>query len=77
MGKVKWCQTPFIILSRVMLRELNEFGFTNLTGIDYSESSIQLAKEICAEFDCTLKQQDILQMNQVRHDLISLEYVPL
>ena len=51
-----------------MLRELNEFGFTNLTGIDYSESSIQLAKEICAEFDCTLKQQDILQMNQVRHD---------
>ena len=51
-----------------MLRELNEFGFTNLTGIDYSDSSIQLAKEICAEFDCTLKQQDILQMNQVRHD---------
>ena len=59
-----------------MLRELNEFGFTNLTGIDYSESSIQLAKEICAEFDCTLKQQDILQMNQVRHDLISRENVP-
>ena len=53
-----------------MLRELNEFGFTNLTGIDYSESSIQLAKQICAEFDCTLKQQDILQMNKVSYGLI-------
>ena len=52
-----------------MLRELNDFGFTNLTGIDYSESSIQLAKQICAEFDCKLKQQDILQMNKVRFDM--------
>ena len=31
----------------VMLRELDEFGFTNIFGLDYAEGSVELARSVC------------------------------
>ena len=49
----------------LMLRELDDYGFTDLTGIDYSAKSIELAKKVCAEVNgLVLQQQDIMELNQ-------------
>ena len=54
----------------VMLRELDDYGFTDLTGIDYSAKSIELAKKVCAEVNgLSLQQQDIMELNQERRFL--------
>lgn len=47
-----------------MLRELEDFGFTNLTGIDYSPSSIKLAAQICPNLADQLFQADILKSDE-------------
>merc|ERR1711935_986809 len=45
----------------VMLRELDEFGFSNLTGVDYSQASIDLARKVCNSIDgLTLRQHDLM-----------------
>ena len=33
----------------VLLRELDEYGFTDLTGVDYAAGSVQLAANICKD----------------------------
>jgi len=49
---------------RVMLRELDEFGFTDITGVDYSNSSVQLARQICQNLDSvTVDRADILDLD--------------
>jgi len=48
----------------VMLRELQDFGFTNLTGIDYATSSIKLAAQICPNLVNHLFQADILKSDE-------------
>ena len=30
-----------------MLRELDEFGFTDITGLDYAQGSVELAQSVC------------------------------
>ena len=47
-----------------MLRELEDFGFTNLTGIDYATSSIKLAAQICPNLANNLFQADILKTDE-------------
>lgn len=47
-----------------MLRELEDFGFTNLTGIDYATSSIKLAAQICPNLVNHLFQADILKSDE-------------
>ena len=50
---------------RVMLRELDEFGFTDITGVDYSNSSVQLARQICHNLESvTVDRADILDLDK-------------
>merc|ERR1712039_153588 len=45
----------------VLLRELDEYGFTDLTGVDYAAGSVQLAANICKDLSTvTIEQADIL-----------------
>mgnify|MGYP003730312153 CR=1 FL=1 len=48
-----------------MLRELDEYGFQNLTGVDYAIGSVNLARQICSELEnsVSIEQADILNIN--------------
>lgn len=47
-----------------MLRELDEYGFTSLTGVDYAIGSVNLARQICSELtSVTLHQANLLQLD--------------
>lgn len=39
----------------MFLIELSKEGYTNLTGLDYSESAIELAKGVAKQYQCNIK----------------------
>ena len=48
-----------------MLRELDEYGFTELTGVDYAIGSVELAKKICSELKSIyIFQSDLLNVKE-------------
>jgi len=49
----------------VMLRELDEFGFTNIFGLDYAEGSVELARSVCENLNSvTVDQADLLNLDE-------------
>merc|ERR1712157_68146 len=48
-----------------MGRELDEYGFTDLTGLDYAAGSVKLAANICKDLSSVkVEQADILNLDE-------------